>query len=187
DWFKGKYSGWLGTVLNNRGPVYLAWVVISLLAFAMFAQSPKELAPTEDQGVIFGIVNTPANSTLQQVSYSTREINKVVMQTAETQFTFQITFPTGGFWGDGLKPWNERKRKAGEVVAEILGKVGEMRGVQALAVLPPALPGGGSFPVEFLIMPTAEPQDILQFAQRIQEQAAKSGIFAFPPQIDTKV
>ena len=40
--------------------------------WSMFAQSPKELAPTEDQGVIFGIVNTPANSTLDQLTPSRR-------------------------------------------------------------------------------------------------------------------
>ena len=34
----------------------------------MFMQSPKELAPAEDQGVIFGVVNTPSNSTLEQVT-----------------------------------------------------------------------------------------------------------------------
>ncbi|MFN2546374.1 MAG: efflux RND transporter permease subunit [Myxococcales bacterium] len=187
DWFKGKYSEWLATVLDNRGPIYLAWVVVSVLALLMFMQSPKELAPTEDQGVIFGIVNTPANSTLQQVAFSTREINKAVMSTPETNFTFQVTLPTGGFWGDGLKPWSDRKRKSSQILPEIFAKVSAIPGVQTFAVLPPALPGGGNFPVEFLIMSTAEPQEILNFAQRIQQKAATSGIFAFPPQIDTKI
>ena len=34
----------------------------------------KELAPAEDQGVLFGIVNTPANSTLDQLAISTAAV-----------------------------------------------------------------------------------------------------------------
>ena len=187
DRVKAAYGRTLQSVLTHRGPIYLAWAIISVLAILMFMQSPKELAPTEDQGVIFGIVNTPANSTLQQVTQSTHAINETVMKTPETQFTFQITFPTGGFWGDGLKPWTERKRSAAQILPEIFGKVSAIPGVQTFAVLPPALPGGGNFPVEFILASTAEPSEILGFAQKLQQKAATSGIFAFPPQIDTKI
>ena len=69
----------------------------------------------------------------------------------------------------------------------VFGKVTAIPGVQTLAVLPPALPGGGQFPVEFLIASTAEPQQILEFAQKLQQKAATSGIFAFPPLLDTKI
>ena len=41
-----------------RGAIYAAWAVFSVLAVLMFMQSAKELAPAEDQGVIFGVVNT---------------------------------------------------------------------------------------------------------------------------------
>jgi multidrug efflux pump len=167
--------------------VYLVWGVLSLLAVLMLQQSPKELAPAEDQGVVFGVVNTPANSSLQQVTRSTKAINDAVMPIPETQFTFQITFPAGGFWGDGLKPWDERKRTAAQVLPEIAGKVAQIPGVQSFAIVPPALPGGGNFPVEFVLASTAEPQEILQFAQRLQGEAAKSGMFYFPPIIDTKI
>ncbi len=57
-----------------RGAIYLAWIVVSVLALAMFQLSPRELAPTEDQGVIFGVVNTPANSTLDQLTPDTRAV-----------------------------------------------------------------------------------------------------------------
>jgi multidrug efflux pump len=51
-------------------------------------------------------------------------------------------------------------------------------------VTPPALPGGGDFPVELVLTATAEPAEILQFAQQVQLQAMQSGMFAFPPKID---
>jgi multidrug efflux pump len=184
---KNTYARHLEASFQARGIIYASWVVISLLAAAMFFQSPRELAPVEDQGVIFGIVNTPANSTLDQVAQSTREINRQVMTIPETQFTFQITFPSGGFWGDGLKPWKERKRSASQILGEVQQKVSGIPGVQTFPILPPALPGGGNFPVEFVIASTADTAEILGFARQLQEKAAKSGMFAFPPLIDVKV
>jgi multidrug efflux pump len=161
--------------------------VISLLAVAMFAQAPRELAPTEDQGVIFGIVDTPANSTLDQLMPYTQAVNRVAMSTPEAQFTFQITFPDSGFWGVGLKPWDERKRAAPRILPEVQAKVSGIAGIQTNPILPPALPGGGTFPVEFVIASTAEASDLLGFAQQLQEKATKSGMFAFPPLVDLKI
>jgi len=54
-------------------------------------------------------------------------------------------------------------------------------------VLPPALPGGGQFPVEFILASTAEEDQILEFAKQIQLKAMQSGLFAFPPLIDVKI
>ncbi|HKC58452.1 MAG TPA: efflux RND transporter permease subunit [Myxococcales bacterium] len=187
DRVKAAYGRALETTFRARSAIYVAWVVIGILAFLMFGQSPKELAPAEDQGVVFGIINTPANSTLDQVTQSTREINKEAFTIPETEFTFQLTFPNSGFWGAGLKPWDQRKRNAFQILPEVAAKVAPIPGVQSFAVLPPALPGGGSFPVEFVIASTAEPSEILGFAQQIQQKAAESGMFAFPPIIDTKI
>ncbi len=184
---KNTYARHLEASFQARGIIYASWVVISLLAAVMFFQSPRELAPVEDQGIIFGIVNTPANSTLDQVAQSTREINRQVMTIPETKFTFQITFPSGGFWGDGLKPWKERKRSAAQILGDVQQKVSGIPGVQTFPILPPALPGGGNFPVEFVIASTADTTEILGFARQLQEKAAKSGMFAFPPLIDVKV
>jgi multidrug efflux pump len=187
DRLKTFYARQLDGALAGRRAIYVAWAVVSLLAIAMFAQAPRELAPTEDQGVIFGIVDTPANSTLDQLMPYTAAVNRAAMSAPEAQFTFQITFPDSGFWGVGLKPWDERKRAAPRILPEVQGKVGAIPGIQTNPILPPALPGGGTFPVEFVIASTAEASDLLGFAQQIQERATKSGMFAFPPLVDLKI
>jgi multidrug efflux pump len=187
DRLKDWYGRQLGSVLHTRGVIYAVWGILSLLVVVMFTQAPKELAPAEDQGVIFGIVNTPANSTLDQVTKYTREVNRTVFTVPESAFTFQITFPNNGFWGVILKPWTERKRSTFQVLPEVQAKVNAIPGVQTFAVVPPALPGGGNFPVEFILASTADSQEILGFAQKLQQKAAQSGIFAFPPQIDVKI
>ncbi len=187
DRIRATYARHLEAVLGARGAIYLAWVALSVLALLMFAQAPKELAPAEDQGVVFGVVNTPSNSTLDQVTQSTRAVNHTVMSIPESAFTFQITFPGGGFWGVGLKPWEERKRSTFQILPEVQAKVGVIPGIQTFPVLPPALPGGGQFPVELLLASTAESSEILGFAQQLQQKAAASGLFAFPPLIDVKI
>ncbi len=187
DRLKAIYTRHLDVALDARAPVYVAWVAVTVLGLLMYVQAPRELAPTEDQGVIFGIVDTPANSTLDQVMPSTHAVNDALMGIPEAGFTFQITFPNGGFWGVGLKPWTERRRTAFQILPEVQSKVAAIPGIQTFPILPPALPGGGSFPVEIVLASTAEPAEILGFARQLQEKAAKSGIFAFPPLLDVKI
>ncbi|MCK6544438.1 efflux RND transporter permease subunit [Myxococcota bacterium] len=184
---KLRYGRMLATWLEARRTVYAAWLILSLLAFVFFAMSAKELAPSEDQGIIFGIVNTPANGTIEQITMSTRAINETVLQVPEGRFTFQITTPSFGFWGLGMKPWDERERTTAEILPEVQQRVGVIPGVQTFPIIPPALPGGGQFPVEVVLASTAEAEEILGFAQQLQQKAAQSGIFAFPPLIDVKI
>ena len=161
--------------------------MLTVLTVLMFQMAAKELAPAEDQGFLFGIINTPSNSTLDQLLVSTAEVHNTVIEVPESKFTFQLTNPGGGFWGVGLKPWNQRKRTTAQVLPEIQHRISAIPGIEAFAVLPPALPGGGTFPVEFVIASTAEESEILEFAKQLQQKAAASGKFWFPPPIDVKV
>ncbi len=181
------YSKTLDATLRMRPAMYVAWVVLSLLAFVLFTQSATELAPTEDQGIIFGIVDTPANATLDHIGVYTDAANEQMMSIPETAYTFQITYPSGGFGGLALEPWNKRERSAFEILPEIQQKLQAIPGIRMFPALPPALPGGGQFPVEFVIASTAESDEILGFATQLQEKATTSGMFAFPPLIDVKI
>ncbi len=187
DRLKAMYGRLLDGTLRSRPAVYLVWLVVSLLAVPMFVMSPVELAPTEDQGVIFGILDAAANSTLDQTSRYAAAANQVFLEVPETNFTFQITRPSSGFGGMVLKPWAERQRTVFQVLPEVQKKLSSIPGIRMFPVTPPALPGGGQFPVEFILASTAEPAQILEFAQQLQMKAMKSGMFAFPPIIDMKI
>lgn len=184
---KRRYAKMLDVTLAHRPAVYMVWIVVSLLCIPMFMFSAKELAPTEDQGVIFGIVEGAGNSTLGQASIYSAQANEVFMGFPETEFTFQLTFPSAGFGGMVLKPWDERDRTVFDLMPEATAKLGSIPGINMFPVTPPALPGGGDFPVEFVLVSTAEPAEIIQFADQLQLAAMQSGKFAFPPNIDTKV
>ncbi len=184
---KEAYGRRLDATLKARPAVYAVWAVVCLLTIPMFIMSAKELAPAEDQGVIFGIVDAAANSTLDQNSFFTAEANRVFMSIPETDFTFQLTFPNSGFSGMVAKPWTERKRNIFQILPEVQQKLQKIPGIRILPVTPPALPGGGQFPVEFIIASTADEGQILDFARQLQLKAMQSKMFAFPPIIDVKI
>ncbi|KJS03196.1 MAG: acriflavine resistance protein B [Desulfobulbaceae bacterium BRH_c16a] len=181
------YGRLLAATLRSRPAVYLVWAVVSLLTIPMFLMSPKELAPTEDQGVIFGIIDAAANSTLDQNSRYAAEVNRIFFSVPETEFTFQITFPNSGFGGMVTKPWDERDRTIHQILPEVQQRLQGITGIQIFPVLPPALPGGSDFPLEFVIASTADQERILEFAGQLQAKSMASGMFAFPLLIDVKI
>ncbi|WP_300459836.1 efflux RND transporter permease subunit [Desulfobacula sp.] len=184
---RNLYGRMLNSTLNNRPAVYMVWILISLMTIPMFIMSAKELAPVEDQGVIFGILDAAANSTLDQTSLYASAVNDAFLSVPERQFVFQITQPSSGFGGMVVKPWQERDRNIFQIMPEVRQKLHGITGIRMFPVTPPALPGGGQFPVEFILASTAEPEQILNFAGQIQRAAMNSGMFAFPPLIDLKI
>jgi multidrug efflux pump len=187
DRLRNVYARMLDATLRMRPAVYTVWIVVGLLSIPMFMMSPVELAPSEDQGVIFGILDASANATLDQTSRDAAVANEIFFSAPETQFTFQITNPSAGFGGLVTKPWGERERTVFQILPEIHQKLQDIPGIRMFPVTPPALPGGGQFPVEFVIASTADTERILEFTQQLQLKAIQSGMFAFPPLIDVKI
>ncbi|MHB8772699.1 MAG: efflux RND transporter permease subunit [Syntrophales bacterium] len=185
--FKNFYGRLLAKTLTVRPAIYTVWVVVTLIGPVMFFLSATELAPAEDQGVIFGILEASANSTLDQNIRYTAEVNRVFMGVPETAYTFQITFPSSGFAGMVTKPWAERERSIFAMLPEVQRQLQAIPGIRAFPTIRPALPGGGDFPVEFILASTAETGQILEFAHQLQQKAMASKMFAFPPLIDVKV
>ncbi|MDQ2825281.1 MAG: efflux RND transporter permease subunit [Verrucomicrobiota bacterium] len=187
DRFRDWYGSHLDRTLAARPAVYAVWIGLSLLAVLFYKMSPSEPAPTEDQGVIFGIVTAPANATIDDTIRYADAAGKIFMSFPDTRFTFQLTFPDSGFGGMVLKPWGVRKTPTSAYLPVLQEKLSAIPGIQMFPVMPSALPGGDSFPVSFIIASTADPERILEFAKQIQLKAMQSGMFYFPPQIDTKI
>lgn len=184
--FRDKYIVFVKWSLINRPWVYVFWVGLSVMLWPLYMLSPKELAPTEDQGVIFGIVEGSASATIEQSAFYATQVNAQFESVEETDFTFQITFPSGGFSGLVTKPWNDRDRTTLEILPEVQYKLSQVAGINVFPITPPSLPGGGNFPVDFVILSTAPATEIFTFAQQMQQAAAQSGKFAFPPLVDMK-
>jgi multidrug efflux pump len=129
----------------------------------------------------------PANASLEQLVPYTEQIQQAYEQTPELSHSFQITFPTGGFGGMVVVPWDERERTIFEIQPEMAEKLSRIAGVRAPAILPPALPSAGQFPVELVIASTADHEQIVERAQTLVDKATHSGLFAFPPITDVRI
>jgi multidrug efflux pump len=184
--------------LVNRifGKLRDIWAVLSLLILPMYMFSPSELAPVEDQGFMFGIINSAANATADQKSHYGRAVEQVFLSQPEREITFQILFSpsdpfsaalgVGGFSGMVVKPWNERDRSMREIFLDVSTSLTAIPGLQVFAGLPPALPGGSNFPIEFVITATDDPENMIKYAEELQIKAMESGLYYFPPEIDLK-
>jgi multidrug efflux pump len=187
DWVRGGYTRALGATLRFRPAVYAVWIALSILVVPMYMFSAKELAPHEDQSVVFGAIEAPANASLEQVTTYTSEVFRAFKSTPEFEHSFQITFPTGGFGGMLAKSWRERKRSIFPIEAELNAKLAGITGVRAPVFLPPALPNPGLFPVEVVISSTTEHAELVRIADQMVQEAVQSGQFAFPPIVDVRI
>jgi multidrug efflux pump len=177
--FKNFYLRLLSGTLNFRPVVFVLWAVVTALMVPFYMFSQRELAPSEDQGVVFGVIQSSANSTLDQTNLFTREVYDVYHSFPENESTFQITNPGGGFGGMVTKPWSERKKTAQQLLLESAGPLSQIAGIRVIPLTPPPLPGGGNFPVDFAIVSAAEPEQVSQLAEQIVAKAMKSGMFIF--------
>jgi multidrug efflux pump len=186
DRFRNWYGNHLDRTLANRPAVYTVWIALSLLGAVFGFTSPNELAPTEDQGVIFGIITAPANATIDDTIRYADAAGKVFHDIPDTRFTFQLTFPDSGFGGMVLKPWGVRKTPTKDYLPQVQMQLGAIPGIQMFPIMPSALPGSDNFPVSFVITSTADQERILEFAQQIFGKAMQNHIFQFGD-VDTKI
>ncbi len=174
-----KYSQILAGTLEYRPVVFALWVLVVLLILPFYIFSQRELAPAEDQGVVFGIVQASANSTIDQTRLFANQMIDVFHTIPETRATFQLTFPTFGFGGMVAKPWSERERSSAELQVAAAQKLSKIPGVRIIPLTPSPLPGGGDFPVDLVIASTAEPRQLHELAGQLVGKAYQSGLFMY--------
>ncbi len=156
----GHSLGWVPVTLT------VAILLTALLpVFVMFAN--KELAPKEDQGVVFGIMLPSPTSTIDQNMLFAGEAQKMFQNVPEYEQSFQITGANFGFSGIILKPWSERKRSALQIEQSLLGPAGGIAGMNFIITTPEPLPSGGQFPIEFVLRSTADHKQMLEYADQL--------------------
>ena len=176
---RAAYSRNLAGTLRFRPVVLTVWAIVAALMVPFYMFSQRELAPAEDQGVVFGVIQASPNSTIDQTNLYTNEVYDVYHSFPESESIFQITSPNGGFGGMVTKPWSERKKTAQQLLVESTGPLSKIAGIRVIPLTPPPLPGGGNFPVDFVIASAGEPQQLVQFANQLVQKAMTSGIFIY--------
>jgi multidrug efflux pump len=183
DRLRRAYERRLRSTLNFRALTLLILVGVLALTGILYASTPKELAPEEDQGVALALVKTPQVANLDYLEQATQSLFDKVRDIPEVAHLFVINGMNGvrsGFAGVLFKPWDQRTRDAKQLLAAMGPRFRDIAGAQVIAFSPPALPGStGGPPMQFVIRTTGDFVTLANVAAQMQEAARKSGLFLF--------
>ncbi|HEY3053650.1 MAG TPA: efflux RND transporter permease subunit [Thermoanaerobaculia bacterium] len=180
DALRARYVRGLTATLKYRPVVLTLWAIVVALIVPFYMFSQKELAPMEDQSFFFAFLQGSANSTIDQMKLFASQVDKAFRSIPERVATFQVIFPNFGFGGMVTKPFDQRHRGIQQIQMEASMKTAQIPGIRAIAIIPPALPGGGEgFPVDMAIVSSAEPARLAEFANQLVMKAFSSGKFMY--------
>ena len=179
DRLRDGYGVVLELVLRFRAQVLAFGAFVCVLAIPLYLFSGKELAPVEDQGVVFLLVTSAPDATLAYTAGHMDEAYETGAALPEFQAMFEVVFPSSGFGGYLLKNWHDRERTAHEIQPEVFGALSQLEELQVFAVLPPALPGAGNYDVELVVKGTGPAEEVAGYAGQLVGAAFESGKFMF--------
>ncbi len=114
---------------------------------------PTGFIPLEDQGIIYGIIQTPPGSTLEYTNAKSHELQQICKTLDEITSVSSLagyevlTEGRGSNAGTciiNLKPWAERKLTSKQIIAELERKGHAIANVKLEFYEPPAVPGFGA-------------------------------------------
>src|SRR5438445_195620 len=88
---RDAYTRTLSGTLRYRPVVLTVWAIVLLLIVPFYMFSQRELAPAEDQGVVFGVIQSSANATIDQTNLFTQQVYDVYRAFHESDSIFLIT------------------------------------------------------------------------------------------------
>ncbi|MGQ9371094.1 MexW/MexI family multidrug efflux RND transporter permease subunit [Azospirillum sp. ST 5-10] len=178
---EGWYGRRLAGALDYRPATLLFGLGVLASVGFLFVNTMGELAPEEDQGILFGITKAPQYANLDYFDAYGEQMDGVLATFPETDTRFVINgapTPNQGFAGMILKPWDERTRSAKDLQPVAQGALNAVTGVNIFLVSPPALPGTtGGLPVQMVISSSGDYRTIYDAMERIKAAARDSGMF----------
>ena len=161
--------------------VFAGVVLVSI--YFMFVSTPSELAPVEDQSILFMQGRMPQTATIEYNEVYTRELVKALDTLPEEHTSF--LFMGGGgintvFGGFKMLPPGQRDRFILEVLPDLQAAINGIAGMQVAAFPRPSLPGNrGGLPVQFVIQSSEDFGVLDQVADELIGGAMQSGQFGF--------
>ncbi|SFD28265.1 multidrug efflux pump [Pseudomonas citronellolis] len=180
---KRRYQRSLHATLDNRPVVLVFGALVLAIIPLLLVFTHKELAPEEDQGIVFLMANAPQTANLDYLNKYTSEYEHIFRTFPEYYSAFQINGYNGvqsGIGGMLLKPWDERERSQMELLHAVQAELDKIPGLQIFGFNLPSLPGTGEgLPFQFVINTASDYESLLQVAERVKKRAEESGKFAF--------
>ncbi|WP_027581743.1 MexW/MexI family multidrug efflux RND transporter permease subunit [Bradyrhizobium sp. Ai1a-2] len=181
----GSVTRWYGRKLDRSldyRPItgLFALTILGLVGF-LYMHTMKELAPEEDQGIVFALTKAPKYANIDYVDFYGEKMDKVFQKFPETDLRFVLNgtpSAQSGIAGMLLTPWDERKRSSIALKPLVQAELSKIEGVNAFAFNLPPLPGGpGGLPVQMVINSTVSFQTIYEQMEKLKAAARKSGMF----------
>src|SRR5689334_8482979 len=180
---KRRYQRRLGRTLNYRPVTLLVLAGVMAATGLLYMTTQRELAPEEDQGILFTLVKTPQYANLDYLEESTQQLNQIFSAVPEMEHVFAINGMGDvhqGFAGVLLRPWGERVRNHKAVLQDLQPKIASIAPALALSFSPPPLPGSiGGPPVQFVITTTHDFRQLADVLADVEKAARESGMFIF--------
>ncbi|GAB3750439.1 efflux RND transporter permease subunit [Spirosoma pomorum] len=153
DRLTGKYQGLLYRTVSRR--VITVGFLLTFVAgtWGVNLVLPGGFIPTEDQGMIYVNVTTPAGATVQRTEDVMAQIQRVAskLEAVENVSTLSgfslLTDGAGASYGMGminLKNWDERKQSVDDLINELEQKTQHIQGASIQYFSPPTVPGFGN-------------------------------------------
>lgn len=152
DRLLGKYTRLLNLIVNRRVITFGVLLAFGFGIVSMNKVLPAGFIPTEDQGQIYAIIQTPPGTTLERTNAVSLELQKIAKEiesvksvTAMAGYEI-LTEGRGSNAGTcliNLKDWSERKQSVGQVIEELEEKTKDI-GATIEFFEPPAVPGYGA-------------------------------------------
>lgn len=149
----GGYAGFLRRIVTRRALTSLIIMGFGAAIYAVNIGLPSGFIPLEDQGMIYGIIQTPPGSTLEYTNSKAQELQKIakkiegvnsVSSLAGYEVLTEGRGSNAGTCLINLKPWEHRKHTSKQIIEELEEKTRVMANVKLEFFEPPAVPGFGA-------------------------------------------
>ncbi|MBL3555796.1 MULTISPECIES: efflux RND transporter permease subunit [Marinobacter] len=184
--FNGLANGYkraLSSLMDTKSVVIFFAIVVLGSIYFMVAMSQNELAPTEDQGILFYQGTAAQTSTLDYLQEHGDEVQQrmsTVPGYNEDFMILGITAPNAVFGGFKMKPWGDRDISQFEAQPLLDQELKNVTGLETAVFPRPSLPGsGGGLPFQFVITTGESYERLNDIADELQGKAMESGNFMF--------
>lgn len=192
----GKYVGLLKLIINRKVVTYGILLAFGLGIFGVNKILPSGFIPSEDQGMIYAIIQTPPGSTLERTNDLSSQLQSIVKSVDGVQSVSSIagyevlTEGRGSNAGTcliNLKPWSERHHTVREIIEELEVRAREIPGATIEFFEPPAVPGygaAGGFSLQLLDKTNTSDYKELdkvnkEFMKELGKRKELTGLFTF--------
>lgn len=153
DKLTNKYVSLLRLIAHRKIVTVCLWLAFAGGIILIANILPSGFIPSEDQGMIYAIIQTPPGSTLERTNDISRQLQGIIEKVDGVKSVSSIagyevlTEGRGSNAGTcliNLKPWSERKHTMQEIIYELEEKAKAIPGATIEFFDPPAVPGFGA-------------------------------------------